>query len=69
MYFVRRDCLDIAAMSVVMNQAQVKQQASLSVMKSAMSTAEQNGEAVIEMLQGSSAPQHPNLGSKIDLKA
>ncbi len=58
-------------MSVVMNQAQVKQQASLSVMKSAMSTAEQDGEALIEMLESSNAQQtpHPNLGKQIDLKA
>lgn len=58
-------------MSVVLNQAQVKQQASVSVMKSAMSTAEQNGQALIEMLNTSNAPQvqHPHLGSTIDLKA
>ena len=58
-------------MSVVMNQAQVKQQASLSVMKSAMSTAEQEGEAFIEMLESSNVQQtpHPNLGKQIDLKA
>jgi len=62
--------LDIAAMSIAMNQAQVKQQASLSVMKSAMSTAEVNGQALIDMLESSSVPQapHPNLGTKIDVK-
>jgi len=58
-------------MSVVMNQAQVKQQASVSVMKSVMTTAEQNGEALIEMMQVSETPKapHPNLGGKIDVKA
>lgn len=67
---VRRDCLDIAAMSVAMNQAQVKQQASLSVMKSAMSTAESDGQALIDMLQSSGVSQapHPNLGLQIDVK-
>jgi len=67
---VRRGCLDIAAMSVVMNQAQVKQQASLSVMKSAMSTAESNGAALIEMLNSSSVSQapHPSLGGQVDVK-
>lgn len=67
---VRRGCLDIAAMSVVMNQAQVRQQASLSVMKSAMSTAESNGSALIEMLNSSSVSQasHPSLGGQIDVK-
>lgn len=54
-------------MSMAMNQAQVKQQASLSVMKSTMSTAEQNGDALVEMLEAS--VPHPNLGAKIDVKA
>ncbi len=64
-------CLDIAAMSMAMNQAQVKQQASLSVMKSAMTTAEQDGAALIDMLSSSGVSQapHPNLGAQIDIKA
>jgi len=57
-------------MSVVMKQAQVKQQASLAVMKSAMSTAEMNGQALIEMLNKSATPQapHPHLGNQVDVK-
>lgn len=62
--------MDIAALSIVMNQSQVKQQARLSVMKSAMSTAETNAAALIEMMNESTdqpAP-HPYLGGRIDVK-
>lgn len=63
--------MDIAALSIVMNQAQLKQQASLSVMKSAMNTAENNAAALIDMLNQSTGQtvSHPHLGHKIDLKA
>lgn len=57
-------------MSIAMNQAKVQQQASLSVMKSAMSTSEQDGAALIEMLNSANVSQapHPNLGTQIDVK-
>lgn len=63
--------MDIAALSVVMKQAQVKQQASLEVVKKAMNTAETNGNYLIEMLEQSTPPSapHPHLGTKIDLRA
>jgi RNA-splicing ligase RtcB len=57
--------MDIAALSVMMNQSQVQQQASLSVMKMAMNTAEQNGAQMTKMLEQS---VQPHLGSSIDLK-
>lgn len=61
--------MDIAALSVVMKQSQVKQQASFAVMKNVMSTAETNGAALIEMMnQSSQEAPHPYLGGKIDLK-
>jgi len=62
--------LDIAALSIVMKQSQVKQQAGLSVMKSAMTTAETNGAALIEMMNKSisQAAPHPYLGGQIDVK-
>lgn len=62
--------MDIAALSVVMKQSQVKQQAGLAVMKNTMSTAEANGNALIEMLNKSTTSQapHPHLGGQIDLK-
>jgi len=62
--------MDIAAMSVVMNQASVKRDASLAVMKNVMSLAEDNNNALMEMMQtpvGPKAP-HPYLGKHIDLK-
>jgi len=62
--------MDIAALSIAMNQSQLKQQVSLSVMKSAMSTAETNASGLIEMLNkstGQEAP-HPYLGGQFDLK-
>jgi hypothetical protein len=49
----------------MMNQSQVQQQASISVMKMAMNTAEQNGGELTKMLEKS---VQPHLGSSIDLK-
>lgn len=65
--------MDIAAMSMVMNQSRVKQQASLSVMKMAMGSAEQQGEAIQKLLStgGVNATQqaaHPYLGTNVDMK-
>jgi hypothetical protein len=57
--------MDIAALSVMMNQSQIHQQASLSVMKMAMNTAEQNSVELTKMLEQS---VQPHLGSSIDLK-
>ncbi len=62
--------MDIAGMSMAMSQAKVQQQASISVMKSAMSTVEQDGDVLIEMLNNSETSQakHPNLGTQFDVK-
>jgi Putative motility protein len=57
--------VDIAALSVGMNQSQIQQQASLSVMKIAMNTAEQNNVDLTKMLEQS---LQPHLGSQIDIK-
>jgi predicted sugar kinase len=57
--------MDIAALSVMMNQSQVQQQASLSVMKMAINTTEQNSANFTKMLEQS---VQPHLGSKFDLK-
>lgn len=58
--------MDIAALSVVLSQSKVKQQASLAVMKNAMDTAKTNGNNLIHMLEKSTSPQvsHPYLGKK-----
>lgn len=55
---------------MVMKQSQVKQQASLSVMKSAMNSAENNAAGLIDMLNQSTVKNvsHPHLGNKIDIK-
>ncbi|HEY4602013.1 MAG TPA: YjfB family protein [Cerasibacillus sp.] len=63
--------MDIAVLSTVMKQAQVKQQASLSVMKSALSTEETNAAGLLKMMQDSTQQQvaHPFLGKQMDVKA
>jgi Putative motility protein len=57
--------MDIAALSVAMNQSQIQQQASISVMKMAMNNAEQNSVELTKMLEQS---VQSHLGSSIDLK-
>ncbi|HZW67705.1 MAG TPA: YjfB family protein [Pseudogracilibacillus sp.] len=59
--------MDIAKVSMAMSQAQLKQAASLSVMKKAMDTTEMSGDALVEMLN-KSVP-HPYLGKSVDVKA
>ncbi|TQS71870.1 putative motility protein [Ornithinibacillus gellani] len=65
--------MDIAAMSIAMNQSKVKQQASLSVMKMAMGNAEQQGAAMQELLSSSDVASiqqaaQAHLGKHIDIK-
>lgn len=67
MSIFRGDYMDVAKVSMAMSQAQLKQQANLSVMKKAMDTTEMTGDALIEMLN-ESVP-HPHLGGKVDVKA
>jgi Putative motility protein len=57
--------MDIAALSVAMNQSQIQKQASLSVMKMAMNTAKQNSADLTKMLEHS---VQPYLGGSIDIK-
>ncbi|SHM96534.1 YjfB family protein [Gracilibacillus kekensis] len=57
--------MDVAAMSVVMNQAQVKQQTSVSLMDKALDQAEAQSSNMIKMLESS---VQPHLGSNIDVK-
>ncbi|MCF3942100.1 YjfB family protein [Oceanobacillus alkalisoli] len=63
--------MDIAKLSTVLSQSQVKQQASLSVMKMMMDTGKVQANDMLEMLdEGVSAPDagHPYLGGKIDIQ-
>jgi hypothetical protein len=57
--------MDVAAVSVLMKQEQVMQQVGIAVMKKAMSSAEMDTEALIQMLEQS---VQPNLGQNIDIK-
>lgn len=65
--------MDIVLMSMALNQGQIQQQASMSVMKMAMGDAKQQGDALQKLMSttDSSAIQRaaqPHLGGNIDLK-
>ncbi|MBE6068694.1 MAG: putative motility protein [Clostridium lundense] len=59
--------MDIAGLSVAMNQSKVQDAASLAVMKLAMNTGKENAAQMTEMLQ--SAAVDPNRGQRIDTRA
>lgn len=61
--------LDIAAMSTVLSQANVKMEASIAVMDQIKNLAQTQGDQLIEMMQQSTTPsvQHPTLGQRIDI--
>lgn len=63
--------MDIAALSIISNQAQVKQQASISVMKMVMDNSTEQTQAMLEMASGMSSALelsvNPRLGSKLDV--
>jgi len=65
--------MDIAGLSVVMANQQLRTDASLKVMGNTKDVMEQQGAQLIEMLQQStpSTPKapHPSLGKNIDMKA
>ncbi|TWI59959.1 YjfB family protein [Halalkalibacter nanhaiisediminis] len=65
--------MDIALMSMALSQGQVQQQASMAVMKKAMGSAEQQGDALQKLMSSADAAaiQHaaqPHLGGSIDIK-
>lgn len=64
--------MDIAGMSMLLSQAKVKQQASLSVMKIAMDTSKQRVTDLVQMLQQNNKALEqavqPHLGSNIDIR-
>ena len=64
--------MDIAALSVMMSQGQVQQQAGVSVMKMAMNVASTQGEMMTALL-GETAKSlemsvQPHLGGSVDIK-
>lgn len=64
---------DIASTHTAMNQVQLQSQAQTSVMKSALDNAEQQGDAMVNMIQQSGVPQNAPLeagqGQQVDLLA
>lgn len=66
------DSIDIAAMSTILSQEKIQQQASISVMKIAMDTGKTQANDMVEMMQESSKNMeqsvNPNLGGDIDIR-
>ena len=65
--------MDIAALSISLNQGKLQQQAGLSVMKMAMRTAEQQGNTIISMANDNTKSMalsvQPYLGANLDIQA
>jgi hypothetical protein len=57
--------LDIAAASVAMNQSALGQAVSVRVLAMAKDQAVQQGQSLVQMMQGS---LDPNLGGKLDIR-
>lgn len=57
--------MDIAALSVALSQMNIRQEATVSVMKKSMDQAESNGASVVKMLEQS---VQPHIGKSVDLK-
>lgn len=57
--------MDIAALSMALSQMNVRQEATVSVMKKSMDQAESNGASVLKMLEQS---VQPHIGGSVDLK-
>ncbi|QDP39925.1 YjfB family protein [Radiobacillus deserti] len=60
--------MDVAALSMAMNQASLGQQVGIALAKKAMQTSEQNSYQLLQMM-GAPTPEHPDLGNLVDLKA
>lgn len=66
------DTMDIAAMSTMLSQSRIQQQASLSVLKLSMDSAKVQAQNMADMLQQSTKAMelsvNPYLGGNIDIK-
>ena len=58
------ETLDIAALSIGLNQASLNQNVSIALAKKVMETSQQSNEQLLKAME---AP-HPNLGKSIDVK-
>ncbi|TGE32601.1 YjfB family protein [Desulfosporosinus sp. Sb-LF] len=65
--------MDIAAMSVVLSQGKVQQQAGISVMKMAMGVEATKGDSIASLVSGTTKTMEtsvqPNLGANLDIQA
>lgn len=57
--------MDIAALSMALRQMNVRQEATVSVMKKSMDQAESSGQDVVKMLEQS---VQPHVGGSVDIK-
>jgi len=66
------DTMDIAAMSTILSQSRIQQQASLSVLKLSMDSVKVQAQNMAEMLKQSTKAMelsvNPYLGGNIDIK-
>ena len=65
--------MDIAALSMALSQMNVRQEASVSIMKKTMDQAESNGQSIVKLIQESSVKDmeqsvRPHIGSQLDMK-
>ncbi|TWT27804.1 YjfB family protein [Planomicrobium sp. CPCC 101110] len=65
--------MDIAALSIALSQASVRQEASVSIMKKTMDQAESTGEGLVKLMQSSNVKAmeqsvHSHIGGTIDSK-
>jgi hypothetical protein len=65
--------MDIAALSIALSQASVRQEASFSIMKKTMDQAELNGDGGVKLLQSANVKAmeqevQPHIGGTIDLR-
>lgn len=63
--------MDIAAMSTMLSQAKIQQQASLSIVKTAMNTAKMQGTDLLQLLEVNTKIMeqsvNPHIGSNVDV--
>ncbi|MCM3611973.1 YjfB family protein [Planococcus sp. MERTA32b] len=57
--------MNIAALSVALSQMNVRQEATVSVMKKSMDQAESTGDSIVKMLEQS---VQPHIGGSVDIK-
>lgn len=59
--------MDIASLSIAMNQSKVQQSSGIALMKMAMNNTSENAVQITEMLGNVSS--NPNLGNNLDIRA